>query len=132
MASHFERVWTGELPSRELLRTDRAAAILADRPINPGHCVVYPAQFVDGWREASPEVIAEVFALARQVAAAIEAEVKPKRVALAIVGVTVAHLHLHLVPVTVPEDLDFGKQRDLPPSELDAIAARLRVRLKAR
>lgn len=129
MRSHLEKILSGEAPARIILRTERVAAILADRPIKRGHCVVFPAQFVDGWREATPELVAELFSVARRVASAIDREVIAKRVAISIVGVQVAHLHLHLVPVDDPKELDFSRQQDADEAAQTELARRLSAHL---
>lgn len=131
MPSIFTRIIDGEIPGRFVWRDDVCVAFLDVRPLNRGHVLVVPRAEIDHWVDLDPAVAAHLMTVAQRVAAAQQAAgLAPGRVGLMIAGFEVPHVHVHIVPISSMAHLDFALADTSPdPSELDAVADRLRAHL---
>lgn len=130
MPTLFTRIINGEIPGRFVYRDDRCVAFLTIAPLKPGHTLVVPVEEINHWIDMPPELAAHVFGVAQRVAQAIQTELQPVKVGLAIVGLEVPHTHLHVTPIWQISDLNFANQNQNPdPAMMDDVAARLRKAL---
>ncbi len=131
MPSIFSRIISGEFPGRFVWRDDRVVAFLSIEPMRPGHVLVVPRDEVDHWIDLEPELAAHLFTVAQQIGRAQNAEWKPRRVGVLIVGDEVPHVHIHVVPINEPGQLSFANvDRSPAPEALDDAAERIRARLR--
>ena len=131
MATIFTRIINGELPGRFVWRDDRCVAFLSLHPLRPGHTLVVPRAEVDHWLDLDPALAGHLTQVAQSIGKALQAEFKPTKIGLVIVGLEVPHVHLHVVPIDGMGDLDFSKQDlNAQAAELDRDAARLRAALR--
>lgn len=114
MASIFTKIINGEIPCYKVLEDEHTFAILDIRPINPGHCIIFPKQEVDHFFDVEDPAYTQVFINAKKIAKAMKKVTGCKRVGSIIQGFEVPHFHLHLFPMNGPSDLSFAnaKQRD--------------------
>jgi histidine triad (HIT) family protein len=132
MATLFTRIIDGEIPGRFVWRDERAVAFLTIAPLAPGHTLVVPVEEVDHWIDLSPDLLAHVMDVARQVGRAQQEAFQPTKVGVMVVGEEVPHAHVHLVPFTGLHQLDFANADPSPdPAALDDAADRLRAALRA-
>ena len=132
MTTIFSRIISGELPGRFVWRDDRCVAFLTIAPLAPGHVLVVPVEEVDHWIDLEPDLLAHVMDVARQVGQVLQAELRPTKVAVMVVGEEVPHAHVHLVPFTRLDQLDFANADASPdPDALDEVAERIRTALRA-
>lgn len=132
MATLFTRIIDGEIPGRFVWRDERAVAFLTIAPLAPGHTLVVPVEEVDHWIDLSPDLLAHVMDVARQVGRALQEAFQPTKVGVMVVGEEVPHAHVHLVPFTGLHQLDFANADPSPdPAALDDAADRLRAALRA-
>lgn len=132
MATIFTRIIDGELPGRFVWRDDRCVSFLTIAPTAPGHLLVVPIEEVDHWIDMEPDLLAHVMGVARTLGRALQEELQPSRVGMLIVGEEVPHAHVHLIPFTRLDQLDLASaDHDPDPAELDAVAERIRSRLRA-
>ena len=132
MATVFTRIIDGEIPGRFVWRDDRAVAFLTIAPITDGHVLVVPRDEVDQLTDAPDDLLAHLVAVAKRIGLAQQAAWDAPRAALLVAGFEVPHLHLHVLPAWDEASLTFANARpDVPASELDAAAERLRDALRA-
>jgi histidine triad (HIT) family protein len=131
MPSIFSRIIAGEIPGKFVWRDDRVVAFLSIEPMRPGHTLVVPRDEVDHWIDLEPDLASHLFVVAQQVGRAQNAEWKPRRVGVLIVGDEVPHVHIHVVPITSPDQLSFANvDRSPAPEDLEDAAERIRARLR--
>jgi len=131
MPSIFSRIIAGELPGRFVWKDDRAVAFLSIAPMMPGHTLVVPRDEVDHWIDLEPSLAAHLFTVAQAIGRAQQAEWKPQRIGMLIVGEEVPHAHLHVVPIDHPGELSFAHVDASPDAAaLDDAATRIRARLR--
>ena len=124
-------------PASIVIRRAAAIAFMDIRPWRRGHVLCVPTRHGARLGDLPPEDVAAVFALARDVTAAVRASGLPCDDVNLLVndgpaaGQTVAHLHVHVVPRLRGDlwrALAIGPRRLLPPvprAALDADAGRL-------
>jgi histidine triad (HIT) family protein len=72
------------------------------------------------------DYLAEIFAFAKPIAAAIEKAFPCNRCGLSVVGIEVPHAHMHLVPLNTANDLNFTKKKLSPtPEEMEKTKEKL-------
>ncbi len=117
----------GEKPALVIAETDRFLAVVEEKPLAKGHCVVFPKQVQDAWSDLSDQDLADLMVFAKPVAQAIQKTVPCMKVGMAVIGLQVRHVHIHLVPIQSADDLNFTRPKlILAESELIAMAARIR------
>lgn len=132
MATLFTRIIDGEIPGRFVWADDRAVVLLTIAPITDGHALVVPRAEVDQLTAAPDDLLAHLMRVAKVVGAAQRAAWDAPRAALLVAGFEIPHLHLHVLPAWDESSLSFANARpDVPATELDAAAERLRAALQA-
>ena len=132
MPSIFTRIIEGELPGRFVWRDERCVAFLTIAPLAPGHVLVVPVEEVDHWIDLSPDLLAHLMEVARQIGQVLQDTFRPSKVGVMVVGEEVPHTHVHLVPFTHLGQLDFANADTSPSAEaLDRAAEQIRAGLRA-
>ena len=140
MSTIFSKILAGEAPASFVYRDERVAAFMDIRPVNAGHVLVVPVQPTTYLSDLDDATAAQMFVVARRVAAAIrQSGVKCEGINLFLAdgesaGQDVFHVHLHVVP----RFADDGFGLKLPPhyphlperAALDELAGRIQARLK--
>jgi histidine triad (HIT) family protein len=125
--SHFMPFLLGEKPALVIAETDRFIAVIEEKPLVEGHCVIFPKKVQDAWSDLSDQDLADLMVFAKPVAQAIQKTVPCVKVGMAVIGLQVRHVHIHLVPIQSADDLNFTRPKlILAESELSAMAARIR------
>ncbi len=129
----FERIVAGEIPARIVHETETTLAFLDANPLAPGHMLVIPKEPYARLRDCPPELTADVFAVVRELAPAIEECVDADATNIGVndgpeAGQEVPHLHVHIVPRFEgdgggPIHLVAGERPELSDDDLDDIAA---------
>lgn len=131
MPSIFTRIIAGELPARFVWKDEHCVAFLSINPLRAGHVLVVPRQELDHWLDVPAPLRDHLFGVGQEIGRALQAEWKPEKVGLTIVGLEVRHVHLHVVPINGIGDMDFARAEKNPaPAALDAAATRLRAALR--
>ena len=135
----FCEILAGRQPVSLVYRDERCAAFLDIRPVNPGHLLVVPIRHAADLAELDEEDGAQLFRVARRLAAALRRSgVRCEGVNLfladgVVAGQEVFHVHLHVVPRYAGDGFglrfgpDYGRRPPRP--ELDEIAGRIREAL---
>lgn len=132
MPSIFTRIINGELPGRFVWKDDQVVAFLSINPLRPGHTLVVPRAEVEHWVDLPAATSDHLFRVASIIGKAINAEFKPTKVGMTLIGLEVPHVHVHLVPIDQPSHMDFKNADTKPePAALDAAAERIRTALRA-
>ena len=140
MSTIFSKILAGEAPASFVYRDERVAAFMDIRPLNTGHVLVVPVQPTTYLSDLDDATAAQMFVVARRVAAAIrQSGVKCEGINLFLAdgeaaGQDVFHVHLHVFP----RFADDGFGLKLPPhyphlperAALDELAGRIQARLK--
>ena len=131
MATIFERIVAGEIPSAKVYEDERVIAFMDAGQVNPGHVIVATKRPFETLMDADPESVAALFAAAHRIALAVERAFKPAGITLlqanrAAGWQTVPHLHLHVLPRHADDGVTLGWPRKNPPlEELRSLAARI-------
>lgn len=131
MATLFTKIINGEIPGRFVWKDEKVVAFLTIRPIKPGHVLIVPRAEIDHWLDMPADLAAHVMHVSQEVGRALQQAFKPVKVGVAVIGLEVPHVHVHLVPLWHVDDLDFSKQKDATPAELDEAAEKIRAALRA-
>jgi histidine triad (HIT) family protein len=132
MPTLFTRIIDGEIPGRFVWADDVCVAFLTIGPRQLGHAMVVPRAEVDHWVDLEPDVAAHLFEVARLIGRAQLEEFGARRIGLLIEGYEVPHAHVHVWPSHSEQDFELtNAMSDVPDSDMDDAAARLRSRLRA-
>lgn len=128
----FTRIIDGEIPGTFVWRDEQAVAFMSINPLARGHVLVVPTAEVDHWLDASPELTAHLFDVARTIGLAQRAAFGVERIGLIIAGYEVPHTHVHVIPTTSMADLSFANAAaSVDRADLDAAAEAIRVELRS-
>ena len=130
MPTIFTRIIDGEIPGTFLWRDERCVAFMSINPMAHGHALVVPIEEVDHWVDASPDLAAHLFEVARHVALAQQQAFNPARVGVIIAGYEVPHTHIHVIPTNDMSELSFSNAAaSADPQLLEAAAGVIRSAL---
>jgi histidine triad (HIT) family protein len=129
MATVFTKIINGELPGTFVWRDDQCVAFLSINPLGRGHTLVVPIEELDHWIDASPQLNARLFEVARIIGRAQQRAFDCERVGLIVAGYEVAHVHVHVIPTTSMSQFNFANAGVATPAELEEAAERLRAEL---
>ena len=129
MPSLFTRIIKGEIPCEKIFENETHFAFLDIRPINPGHTLVVPKVEVDELFDQSDEILAASLPFAKKISQALKKSVPCKRIGIIVAGFEVPHSHIHLVPIQSEGELSFSRAKAANPSDLKAIAQKIRENL---
>ena len=131
MTTIFTKIIEGDIPGTFIHRDDRCVAFMSINPMAPGHVLIVPIDEVDHWVDASPDLVAHLFAVTHRIADAQRRAFDCERVGVIIDGYEVPHTHIHSIPTNDMSELSFanaaaGVDRDDLESWADALRAELR------
>jgi diadenosine tetraphosphate (Ap4A) HIT family hydrolase len=127
----FSRIIAGEIPGTFLWRDDRCVAFMSINPLARGHALVVPIDEVDHWLDASPDLTAHLFSVAREIGLAQHAAFECERVGVIVAGYEIDHCHIHVVPTNAMADLAFeNAAASVDRDDLDSAAAAIRAELR--
>lgn len=135
----FCDILSGKLSSSIVYQDDRCSAFMDIQPVNPGHVLVIPNSHAACLADLEEDVAADLFRVARQVAAALgQTGLRCEGVNLFLAdgeaaGQEVFHVHLHVFPRYSGDGFGFrfpaGYSNKPERSELEAVALRIRSAL---
>ena len=114
MATVFELIVRGEIPSHTVWEDDDHFAFLDINPRVEGHTLVIPKKPYDEIFAMPADEYDALWSAARTVAHHLEKRTGCARVVVVILGYEVPHVHIHLMPTNHLEDFPF------PPVDLAA------------
>jgi histidine triad (HIT) family protein len=130
MATIFTRIIDGEIPGAFVHRDDLCVVFMSINPLARGHALVVPIEEIDHWIDASPELNAHLFAVARRIGRAQEAAFHCDRVGLIIAGYEVPHAHIHVIPTNSMSELSFANAAaSVDRDDMEAAATAIRAAL---
>ncbi len=128
----FCKIIAGEIPSAELIRTDKVVSFLDINPVNPGHALVVPTRHVTSLLDLKQDELHQAVFVAKRVAGAVkEATGCP---AFNVVqndgeaaGQVVGHVHFHVVPRSPDDGFELGwRQLAYAEGELESMRHAIR------
>lgn len=111
MASIFQKIISGEIPSYKIAEDENYYAFLDINPLAMGHTLVIPKKETDYLFDMENEEYQNLWLFAKTVAIAIKKVVTCQKIGVAVIGLEVAHAHIHLVPIDHVNDIDFSKAK---------------------
>ena len=127
----FEKVWSGDLPSWPIFRSDRhGVQILLDiYPAHPGHVLIIPEEPIDHVFELPMQRHLQLFALAKIMAEHMQAILGSQRVKYVVSGYDIAHVHIHVLPSFTRGDVEeaFEARTKVPASKAALMAMQQRL-----
>jgi histidine triad (HIT) family protein len=108
----FCRIRDGELPSMRIHDDERTMVIMDINPLTAGHCLVIVKTHAPTLWDADPEDLQAAITVAKKVATALRAVLKPDGLNMlqangAAAFQSVPHYHLHLIPRWRDDDKGF-------------------------
>ena len=132
MSTVFTKIIEGEFPGAFVWRDDQCVGFMSINPMAPGHVLVVPVEEIDHWVDASAELTAHLFAVARTIAVAQRSAFPCERIGLILAGYEVPHTHVHLIPTSSMAELSFANAAaSVERSDLDAWAGAIRSELRS-
>lgn len=126
MATIFNKIVAGEIPSYKVAEDDKFYAFLDINPLVKGHTLVVPKKEVDYIYDLSDEELAAMHVFAKHVALAIQKAFPCRKVGEAVIGLEVPHAHIHLIPIQNESDMLFSNPKlKLSDEEFKSIAERI-------
>ncbi len=110
-SSYFEPYLTGKMNHLVISENDRFMAIIEEKPLVQGHCVVFPKRMVDALVDLSDDEVSGLMVFANQVSRAIQKVIPCPKIGIAVIGLQVRHVHVHLVPIHSADDLNFTRPK---------------------
>jgi len=122
----FCKIVAGAIPCFRLYEDEAVLAFLDINPANPGHSLVVTKNHAETLTQSADEDLARVLPVARRIAQAIEATLRPDGINLVQANgpgaaQSVPHFHLHVLPRRAGDELKMNW--DLVPGDKDALAA---------
>ena len=120
----FCKIVAGEIPCFKLYEDAATLAFMDINPVNDGHALIIPkAHYADVFA-VSGDALAATAAMAKKVAAAVQAALEPAGMNLLqcngeAANQSVMHFHMHVIPRRIGDDL--GMNWELEPGDIDAI-----------
>lgn len=126
MATIFNKIVAGEIPSYKVAEDDKFYAFLDINPLVKGHTLVVPKKEVDYIYDLSDEELAAMHVFAKHVALAIQKAFPCRKVGEAVIGLEVPHAHIHLIPIQNESDMLFSNPKlKLSDEEFKSIEERI-------
>lgn len=130
MASIFMKIINGEIPCYKIAEDDSYFAFLDINPNAAGHTLCVPKKEVNKLFDLDEDTYMGLMAFSRKIGRAIEKSIPCKRVGMTVIGLEVPHVHVHLIPLHSMANATFQHKESLTPDEFEAIAQKIRDRLK--
>jgi histidine triad (HIT) family protein len=128
MASIFTKIVNGEIPCHKIAETENFLAFLDVMPLAIGHTLVIPKKEINYIFDLEPNLYADLWVFASQVAKAVEKAIPCKRIGIAVIGLEVPHAHIHLLPLNTVGDINFERPKmRISQEELAEIAEKIRA-----
>jgi len=108
MSTIFTKILDGEIPGTFVYRDERCAVFMSINPMAPGHALVVPIAEIEHWIDASPDLVAHLFAVSHRIGRAQERAFRCEKVGVIIAGYEVPHAHIHVVPTNHESELSFA------------------------
>jgi len=125
--SYFDPYLKGERPELIIAENESFIAILEEKPLVLGHCVVIPKREEDSFFDLTNDELSAIMIFAKPIAQAIQKTVNCKKIGIAALGLQVRHAHLHLVPINSADDLNFTRAKlEVSNDELKKMAELIR------
>lgn len=128
----FCNIVAGEMPSYTIAENESTVAFLDINPASYGHVLVIPKRHCRDLFDANPDDLAAVARMVQEIAAAIDATIKPDGLNIVqnnrpAAGQVVMHYHVHLIPRHKGDNV-LGGWNPYPKENLDfdALATLLR------
>lgn len=103
MATIFEMIRDGEIPSTKLYEDDKCFVILDINPVNKGHALVISRECYDTFTDIDEETLSHMMSIARKIDQKMRKVLKADGTNIMInnspaSGQEVPHLHIHVIP----------------------------------
>ena len=132
----FAKTLRGEIPSTKIYEDALTFAFLDIMPQARGHTLVIPKCEAESLLDLPTQFAAPLLLATQKIARAVKAVVEAPGIMIAqlsgpAAGQTVLHVHFHIIPRWDGVDLGFHERAKAVPGELEALAAKIRERLRA-
>ena len=113
MATVFEMIIKGDIPSVKLYEDDLCLAILDINPVEKGHTLVISKNVYPTFQEAPEKTLSHMFEVAKKLEKKMREELKCDGSNILInngkaSGQEVPHLHIHVIPRYFNDNQEFG------------------------
>ncbi len=127
----FCQIVAGKISAHKIIETDQVLAFLDIKPVNPGHSLVILKRHCPSIEEASPDELAAVMAVVKQVGGRLKDKLPTVAYNLIlnngpVAGQEIPHLHFHVIPRLPDDNLQLWSHTDYLPGEAEDIIKRLK------
>lgn len=98
MATIFEKIIAGEIPSKKVYEDEDFLCILDINPKSKGHCVMFPKILYETYLDMPDDLMAKFMMKIKEVSNLLKDKLSANRVNLIVDGIEVPHFHMHLIP----------------------------------
>lgn len=123
----FCKIASGSIPCTKVYEDDDFLAFLDIQPVTPGHTLIIPKVHTDWMQNASDEVIANTFILAKNLMQKIIKNLGVDYVQLSVVGKDVPHFHVHLIPRMLTDDIKSHTMYTYAVDEMQNVANKIKM-----
>ncbi|QQL48879.1 HIT family protein [Mucilaginibacter ginkgonis] len=128
MATIFNKIISGEIPSYKIAESNDYLAFLDINPLAEGHVLVIPKIEVDNLFDLDDATYTGLQMFAKIVAHGIKRSVPCIKVGVAVIGLEVPHAHIHLIPVNQVSDMNFARPKlSFTAGQLQATADKIKA-----
>lgn len=118
MATIFDKIISGEIPSYKVAEDADFLAFLDVFPVQRGHVLVIPKMSIDYIFDMPDQKLASMHVFAKKVASAIKKVIPCTKIGVSIIGLEVPHAHIHLIPINHLSDMDFNHKKKFSSEEM--------------
>lgn len=122
----FCKIIKGEIPCTKVYEDENNLAFLDINPVSPGHTLIIPKIHSEWMHDASNDVIAQTFILAKNLMAKIVKNLGVDYVQLSVVGKDVPHFHVHLIPRMLGDNIHNKSIYKYAVDEMGNVAGKIR------
>ena len=131
----FKKIIAGEIPCEKVYEDDVAFAFLDINPVNPGHTLVIPKKWSNGFLDADKDTICALIPAIQKVAKAIKEATGCDGINIMqnegeAAGQKVFHLHFHVIPRYANDGYEHWHGKPYPDEEqVKNMGASIRAKL---
>ncbi len=119
MATIFEKIIKGEIPSYRVYEDEKFYAFLDVNPLESGHTLVVTKEPHAYLFDLNDQLYLDLLLTAKKIAVHLKEQLKCSRVCMAVIGWEVQHVHIHLIPTNKIEDFPLSGPNKKPAQKDD-------------
>lgn len=125
----FCKIVSGDIPSQKVFEDNDFLAFLDIEPVSDGHLLIIPKEHVVWMNEASDEIVAGSFVVAKKLMNALKKGLGYDYVTVSVSGTDVPHFHIHLIPRIYKDGLTNWPTKSYQDGEAEVLVEKITAAL---